>query len=119
MSEEDIEKELSSLHCFEQLNDNTMIDIKNDVLSHDFRRPSSDEIQVSHYVDNKFLNFINYDHLKFLYIAYEPQYWYWEILETFRRLLFTAFIVISSGTSPNLQVSKCYYWYFIHYFVII
>ena len=107
MSEEDIEKELSSLQCFEQLNGSTMIDIKNDVLSHNVRRPSSDEIQISHYVEDKFWNFINYNHLKFLYIAYEPQYWYWEILETFRRLLFTAFIVLSTGTSPNLQVCSC------------
>ena len=104
MSEEDIEKELSSLHCFEQLNDNTMIDIKNDVLSHDVRRPNSDEIQISHYVECKSMNFINYSHLTFLYVAYEPRYWYWEIFETFRRLLFTAFIVLSTGTSPNLQV---------------
>jgi hypothetical protein len=43
-------------------------------------------------------NLIKSDNIKFLYKAYEPKYWYWEVLETCRRLLLTAVIsVIAEG----------------------
>jgi hypothetical protein len=38
----------------------------------------------------------------FLHQSYEPQYWYWEIIETVRRLLLTAVVsVVSTGTMVN------------------
>lgn len=43
-------------------------------------------------------NLIKADNIKFLYKAYEPKYWYWEVLETSRRLLLTAVIsIIADG----------------------
>ena len=40
--------------------------------------------------------------LEFLFTAYEPQYWYWEVLETVRRLLLTAVLsVCGQGTSEQ------------------
>ena len=47
-------------------------------------------------------NFVSYQDLAFLYSAYEPQFWYWEIIETARRLFFTALLVFPA--TPNLQV---------------
>jgi hypothetical protein len=38
--------------------------------------------------------------ISFLYDAYEPQYWYWEVVETTRRLMLTAVLsVCGAGTS--------------------
>jgi len=38
--------------------------------------------------------------LSFLFAAYAPQYWYWEVVETYRRLFMTAVIsVVDPGTS--------------------
>ena len=34
--------------------------------------------------------------LLFLYQDYEPQYWYWEVVETYRRLLLSAVAAIVS-----------------------
>ena len=48
-------------------------------------------------------NVITYTDLNFLHKVYEPQYWYWEIVETIRRLFFTAFLVLAN-TSANLQI---------------
>ena len=40
--------------------------------------------------------------LEFLFTAYEPQFWYWEVLETVRRLLLTAVLsVCGQGTSEQ------------------
>ena len=40
--------------------------------------------------------------LKFLYAAYKPSKWYWEIIETIRRLIMTAVLsVIKPGTSTQ------------------
>jgi hypothetical protein len=40
--------------------------------------------------------------LAFLYEAYAPQYWYWEIIETYRRLFMTAVLsVVDPGTSTQ------------------
>ena len=40
--------------------------------------------------------------LEFLFTAYEPQYWYWEVVETVRRLLLTAVLsVCGRGTSEQ------------------
>ena len=68
-------------------------------------RPSDKEIErlKAKYPEDYPDNIINHNHLKFLYRAYEPQYWYWEVIETFRRLCFTAFVVMASST-PGLQV---------------
>jgi hypothetical protein len=40
--------------------------------------------------------------ISFLYEAYEPQYWYWEVVETTRRLMLTAVLsVCGPGTSAQ------------------
>jgi hypothetical protein len=44
--------------------------------------------------------------LSFLWEAYEPQYWYWELIETTRRLILTAVIsLITPGTSSQSVLS--------------
>ena len=45
---------------------------------------------------------VTYKALSFLYQAYEPKFWYWEIIETTRRLFFTALLVFPA--TANLQV---------------
>ena len=102
-SPEEIDKELSETKCLINMNESMIHDIRNDILQHCVRRPTVDEIEISYYVRQKTENFINYSHLEFLYIAYEPKYWHWEVIETIRRLLFTAFLVMSTS-SPNLKV---------------
>jgi hypothetical protein len=40
--------------------------------------------------------------LRFLWAAYEPIYWYWEVIETFRRITLTALLsIIQPGTSDQ------------------
>jgi len=39
--------------------------------------------------------------IAFLYRAYKPEYWYWELVETSRRLFFTAVISIISKESST------------------
>ncbi len=41
--------------------------------------------------------------LKFLFSAYEPRYWYWEVIETVRRVLLTGVLVLIHQGS-NLQM---------------
>ena len=49
---------------------------------------------------------LNASAISFLYSAYEPAYWYWEIVDTTRRLLLTAILsVISPGTSRQNIIS--------------
>lgn len=38
--------------------------------------------------------------LKFLFSAYEPQFWYWEVIETYRRLILTGVLVLVSQGDP-------------------
>jgi hypothetical protein len=46
------------------------------------------------------------NNLSFLWQAYQPQYWYWEIVETMRRLLLTAVLsVIAPGSSQQVVLS--------------
>lgn len=46
------------------------------------------------------------ERLSFLWLAYAPRYWYWEIVETTRRLLLTAALsVISPGSSAQNVLS--------------
>jgi hypothetical protein len=40
--------------------------------------------------------------LSFIFSSYEPQYWYWEVIETFRRLLLTGVLV--AWDSPNSAI---------------
>lgn len=52
--------------------------------------------------------------LKFLYSVYKPEYWFWEIIETFQRLLFTGILsVISQGTSLQILVAMLFACIFI------
>ena len=42
----------------------------------------------------------------FLYSSYEPQFWYWEIIETIRRILMTGVLVlVAQGTSVQIVVT--------------
>jgi hypothetical protein len=53
-----------------------------------------------------YMKFITKDELNFLHKAYEGRCWYWEIVETCRRLLLTAVVsVIASGTSGQIVFS--------------
>ncbi|CAM9625594.1 unnamed protein product, partial [Ectocarpus fasciculatus] len=43
--------------------------------------------------------------LTFLFSAYEPQFWYWEVIETFRRLILTGVLVlVAQGSALQLIV---------------
>lgn len=43
--------------------------------------------------------------IRTLYQAYEPHYWYWEVVEIIRRLLLTAVVsVMLSGTSAQMVI---------------
>lgn len=44
------------------------------------------------------------DHLSLLYSIYRPQFWYWEVLESIRRLLMTSLIGILSSGGDVTQV---------------
>lgn len=46
---------------------------------------------------------VHYTDLVFLYKIYEPEYWYWEIVETVRRLVFTCILAVSSSLNSNFQ----------------
>jgi hypothetical protein len=42
--------------------------------------------------------YLTADEIAFLYRAYKPEFWYWEVVETIRRLLLTAVIsVVNTG----------------------
>lgn len=44
--------------------------------------------------------------ISFLWISYRPEFWYWELIETFRRLMLTAFLsIIVPGQSPQSLVA--------------
>ena len=46
-----------------------------------------------------FMQYITSKEIEFLHKAYEGKYWYWEVLETIRRLLLTAVLsVVTAGT---------------------
>jgi hypothetical protein len=48
--------------------------------------------------------------LQFLYRDYKPQYWYFEIIETFRRLFLTAVLsVIMTGKKYNYALQKLFF----------
>jgi hypothetical protein len=42
----------------------------------------------------RIMNYITAQELSFLHEAYEPKFWYWEVIETTRRLLLTAVITV-------------------------
>lgn len=46
-----------------------------------------------------------YKSLDFLFKSYEPKFWYWEVIETFRRLFFT-FLLEFGALGPNFQVRR-------------
>lgn len=41
--------------------------------------------------------------LRFLYSSYDPKYWYWEVIETFRRIVFTGVLAVMRQGS-GLQI---------------
>jgi len=48
---------------------------------------------------------ISHEEIKFLYNAYRPRYWYWEIIETVRRLLLTGVLsIVNVGTTYQIVV---------------
>ena len=50
----------------------------------------------------------------FLYSSYEPQFWYWEIVETIRRIMMTGVIVlVAQGTSLQIVVTMLLALFFI------
>jgi hypothetical protein len=55
------------------------------------------------------MDYVTPDTIHFLYQSYEPQFWYWEIVETARRLLLTAVVsIVSPGTRFSLSLSLSY-----------
>ena len=47
--------------------------------------------------------------IRFLFHAYEPKFWYWEIIELVRRLILTAVVcVIASGSTTQIVVSMLF-----------
>jgi len=60
------------------------------------------------------------EEIKFLWKAYRPKYWFWEVIETIRRLLITGVLsVIYVGTSLQIVVgifmSICFVYAYDHY----
>jgi hypothetical protein len=52
----------------------------------------------------KLTDYITPKEIYFLHQAYEPQFWYWEIVETGRRLLLTAVIsIVATGTMVKIS----------------
>jgi hypothetical protein len=52
------------------------------------------------------MKYVTKSELNFLHKAYEGRCWYWEIVETCRRLLLTAVVsVVASGTSAQIVFS--------------
>lgn len=54
--------------------------------------------------------------LEFLYKSYEPRFWYWEVVETVRRLFFTFLLEFGFADEPmqvvysvKVLVSQCIY----------
>jgi hypothetical protein len=46
------------------------------------------------------------DHLQFLFSGYDPLYWYWEVVETIRRILLTGILVLfRQGSGLQLVVA--------------
>ena len=44
--------------------------------------------------------------LEFLFKSYKPEYWYWEVVETYRRLMLTAVLsVIATGSGSQVVAS--------------
>jgi hypothetical protein len=74
---------------------------------------SIDPVQSSRSIGHRLKSFLSRGHEKvkhyitpnsisFLYDAYEGQFWYWEVVETLRRILLTAVIsVVSPGNIPE------------------
>ena len=102
-SAEQIDTEIRASRSLANVSDRSVAEIREAILYNNTRRPTHDEVEYNYYVMQKEKMFINYIHLSFLYVAYEPKYWYWEVIETFRRLVFTALVVMST-TSANLNV---------------
>lgn len=50
---------------------------------------------------------LSYEALRFLFKVYEPKFWYWEIIETLRRLFFTS-ILAFGAVGENTQVVTSY-----------
>lgn len=47
--------------------------------------------------------------LQFLYSVYKPSFWFWEVIETFQRILFTGILsIISQGTSVQILVAMLF-----------
>jgi hypothetical protein len=42
--------------------------------------------------------------LKFLFKGYEPEFWYWEIVETYRRIVFISLIPVIINTTTRRAV---------------
>lgn len=103
-----IDAELMESKSLMNVSNRVIVDVRNKIVENNIRRPTEDEIEIDYFVTKKQRNFINYTHLKFLYMAYEPKFWYWEIIETFRRLAFTCFVVMTT-MSANLNVSSFAY----------
>lgn len=55
-----------------------------------------------------------YLQLSFLFKVYEPKFWYWEIVETIRRLFFT-FLLQFAFFSANTQVFVWFIFIFLCY----
>jgi hypothetical protein len=64
----------------------------------EIRRNAVPVIDVTHVERrNWIMLFVTPKEVVFLYKEYEPQFWYWEVLETSRRLLLTAFLSVLGG----------------------
>lgn len=51
--------------------------------------------------------------LVLLFEAYEPQYWYWEVIETIKRIMLTGVLVlIAQGTAAQIVVGICFGMFF-------
>jgi len=102
-SSAELERQLAADSNLAGVSERAVTDVRKEIKANKLRRPTDEEIAVSAYVTGKQKTFINHSHLSFLFVAYKPQYWWWDVVETVRRLVFTALIVIAVSTQ-NIQV---------------
>jgi len=82
------------------------------------RRTSDDDDKTEDLPTGKFP--ITHAEIRFLWSNYQPRYWYWEVVETARRLMLTAVLsVIYVGTAAQILagifMSVCFVWAYDHF----
>lgn len=57
----------------------------------------SSRLQTGGQEDERRLRELRLTHIRFLFASYKPEYWYWELVETFQRIRWVSSTVLSSS----------------------